>query len=314
MKDRLQQTHPLDEFQKIGRQEIAEIVKQKGQPKTVAIMLDGTRRMLKVEPGYHDDQWLYHEDHITGLIDKSIEIADIFLDCGVTTVIGPLASLGNLNRKNFMPLGLERLLKPLLNEHSLSVCQKHNASLTFYGDLDHAHSMPGGEIIDLYSEKLKGVNPKNPQKHILIGLGFSTDRETEIVANLAIDHFQKTGERPNQNELIKEYFGFDVSPIDIFIRTNEVKASGGLTPLLTQHDTQMYFPVSPGIISLSETTIRNILFDYLYSRVLSHGMHEHSPITDDEADVVKEFYHQHKDEVLGLGKRIGDMWIHDFSS
>lgn len=304
-------TSPTD-FLKSDRGEIAEIIKETGQPKCVAVMLDGTRRVLKLKPGFHDDRWLYHEDHITGLIHKSIEVADTFFDCGLDTVIGPLASLGNLNRKNFMPLGLERLLNPLLDEYSLSIYKKHNAAVTFYGDLDGARNMQGGEIIDKYIESFKKINPKIPQKHILIGIGFSTDRETEIIANLAIDYYKETGKNPIRNDLIKKYFGQDVPAIDIFIRTNEVKMSGGLTPLLTQHDTQLYFPVAPGIMSLTEPVIKSILYDYLYSRILSHGMHEHSPITEQEAEVVSNFYEIHQNEVLGLGRRVGDLWIHDF--
>lgn len=302
---------PTD-FLNCDRREIAEIIKETGKPQCAVVMLDGTRRVLKLRPGFHDDRWLYHEDHITGLIHKSVEVADTLFDCGLDTVIGPLASLGNLNRENFIPLGLDRLLKPLLDEYSLSVCKKHNAAVTFYGDLDGARNMQGGEIIDKYIESFREINPKVHQKHILIGIGFSTDRETEIIANLAIDHYKETGKNPTRNDLIKKYFGQDVPAIDIFIRTNEVKMSGGLTPLLTQHDTQLYFPVAPGIMSLTENTIKLILYDYLYSRVLSHGMHEHIPITEQEAEVVSNFYESHRSEVLGLGRRVGDIWIHDF--
>ena len=274
-------------------------------------MLDGTRRVLKIKPGFHDDRWLYHEDHITGLIHKSIEVADTFFDFGLNTVIGPLASLGNLNRKDFMPVGLGRLLKPLMDGYSLSVYKKQNAAVSFYGDLEYAREMKGGEIIDQYIESFKKINPEFPQKRILIGIGFSTDRETEIIANLAIDFYKESGNRPDKKDLIEKYFGVNIPPVDIFIRTNEVKPSGGLTPLLIQHDTQLYFPVSPGIMSLSEITIRKILYDYLFSRVLSHGMHEHNPISDEQAKIVKDFYDQHRDDVLGVGRRVGDMWIHD---
>lgn len=311
MKEQLRESLSMTDFLKIDRAEIAEIVKERGLPRCAAIMLDGTRRVLKIKPGFHDDHWLYHEDHITGLIHKSIEVADTFFDFGVDTIVGPLASLGNLNRKDFMPVGLDRLLKPLIDEYSFSIYRKHNAAVSFYGDLEHARNMPGGEIIDRYIESFGKTNPKFPEKNILIGIGFSTDRETEIVANLAIDHYKETGNKPNQKDLIKKYFGMDVPQIDIFIRTNEVKPSGGLTPLLIQHDTQLYFPVSPGIMSLSENTLRKILYDYLYSRVLSHGMHEHSPITNEQAEIIKDFYDQHRDDVLGLGRRVGDMWIHD---
>jgi hypothetical protein len=312
MKENESGNQALADFQNCSREEIAEIIKETGRPRCAAVMLDGTRRVLKLKPGFHDDRWLYHEDHITGLIHKSMEVADTLFDFGLDTVIGPLASLGNLKRKGFMPLGLDRLLSPLLDEYSLSIYKKHNAEVTFYGDLDGARNMYGGEIIDKYIVSFKRINPEIPQKHILIGIGFSTDRETEIIANLAIDHFKETGKNPNREELVKRYFGYNVPAIDIFIRTNEVKMSGGLTPLLTQHDTQLYFPVAPGIMSLTENTIKSVLYDYLYSRVLSHGMHEHSPITEFEAEEVSNFYERHQNEVLGLGRRVGDLWIHDF--
>ena len=57
--------------------------------------------------------------------------------------------------------------------------------------------------------------------------------------------------------------------------------------------------------------VKKILYDYLFNRILSHGMHEHSPITDEEALTIKSFYDRHKDEVLGIGQRVADIWIHN---
>lgn len=310
MKDRLSNVLDQEKFQQLSRNEIAEIVKEKRLPKCVAIMLDGTRRILKLEPEFRDDSWLYNEDHIKGLIYKSMQVADTFFDFGVDTVIGPLASLGNLNRKNFMPEGLDRLFSPLTDEYSLDVIKKQKVGISFYGDLDHARNLSGGEIIDKYSKILEKICPKNPQKRILLGIGFSTDTETDIIARLAVDYFNKNERVPNHDQLVENYFGFQVPPIDIFIRTNEVKLSGGLTPLLTGPDTQLYFPVSPGIMSLTEPVLRKILYDYLFSRTLSHGTHEHSPISDSEAEEIKNFYIDHKNTVLGVGKKVGDIWIH----
>lgn len=302
----------ISDFLTLQNTDIAELVHNVGRPKCAAVMLDGTRRVLKLRSGFHNDPWLYHEDHITGLIHKSMATADTLFECGLDTLIGPLASVGNLHRRGFMPLGLERLLCPLQDEYSLSICKKHNAAITFYGDIAGASAMQGGDLINQYIDFFNKINPTNPKKHIIIGVGFSTDQETEIIANQAIKFFQETGKAPTRHDLVTRYFGFDAPSIDIFIRTNEVKSSGGLTPLLTQHDTQFYFPVAPGVMSLTEDSIKLILYDYLFSRVLSHGMHEHKPITDDEATQVSGFYEAHKQDILGVGRRVGDMWIHDF--
>lgn len=300
----------LGEFLKLERAQIAETVNKRGKPKTVAIMLDGTRRVLKLDPGFRDDKWLYYENHITGLIHKSMETVDQLFGMGVNTVIGPLASYGNLHRKNFMPEGLKRLLDPLCDDYSLSVFSKHNASVKFYGDIEYARGMQGGEIINRVTKFFDKFNPTEPSKIVLIGLGFSTDRETLLIAKKAIDFYKEKGIYPSQEDLISSHYGTRVSPIDIFIRTNELKASGGLTPLLIDHDTQFYFPIAPGILSFTEKNLRRILHDYLFNRNLSHGMYEHLPITDLQAEEIKKFYFNSQDQILGLGRRLGDVWIH----
>lgn len=301
-------------FQKLYRKEIKEILKKNSRPKCVALMLDGTRRVLKVHPGFHNDSWLYYEDHIQGLMYKVIDLIDMLFDMGVINIIGPLITFGNLHRQNFVPEGLKRLIEPLLNEKSVKVIKKHRAAVRFYGDLEYIRNMPGGEIIDEYKLKFSKISNIHPKHLILIGVGVSTDRDTKIIAEMAIKMYQKNHKIPTYEDLVSNYFGSSVPPIDIFIRTNEMRASGGLTPLLTSHDTQWYIPVSPGVISLSEKVIREILYDYLFCRSLSHGMHEHKPITHKQAIQISDFYYKNKDSVLGIGKRIGDIWIHSQTS
>jgi len=306
--------HPhLTEFISFSKQEIAEITNLMGHPKNVALMIDGTRRLLKLEPAHHKDSWLYGKDHIDSLMYKSAEITNNLFDMGVEVVTAPLVSYGNLHREGFVPKGLERLLQPLLSKEVFSILIRHNATVHFYGDLDTIRVFESGFVIDQYLEGFKEINQRipNPKKKILIGLGFTTDKETTIISHKAINFYKRTGKYPTQSELIHEYFGFDVPPVNIFIRTNELKASGGLTPLLTEHDTQFYFPSSPGLISLTETNLKRIMFDYLFNRNLSGGRHQHLPITDLEAETISDFYTKSINHISGIGRRVGDIWIQD---
>ena len=93
----------LRDFQLLTKKEVTEIVQELGKPQNVALMIDGTRRLLKVEPEHNDDAWLYDSDHITALMHKSIQAADDLFDMGIEVVTGPLASYGNLQRDDFMP-------------------------------------------------------------------------------------------------------------------------------------------------------------------------------------------------------------------
>jgi len=301
----------LKQFLELDNGSIYDIIKERNKPKNVALMIDGTRRMLKLEPERYEGGWLYDLDHIKKLMYKSVETVDMLFNLGINTVMGPLASIGNLKREQFMPQGLNHLLDPLFDEFSVSVIKKHNASVFLYGDLGYVRSLNGGEMIDDYITRFSEISSKNPEKHVAIGIGFSTNHETKLIANNAIDFYKRENREPLFEELVFEHFGFNAEPIDIFIRTNEIKSSGGLTPLLTSPDTQFYFPVSPGIISISEYTLKLILHDYLFNRSLSHGMHEHSPISDLDAEKVKDFYIESKNNVIGVGKRVSDIWIND---
>lgn len=188
--------------------------------------------MLKLDPRHHDDLWLYDENHITNLIHQSLLLADMLFDCGVEVVFGPLISLGNLKRQNFVPLGIRRLLDPFLDDFSVKIYQEKRINVSFYGCLDQICQIPKGKIINEYIAKLKSLSDSKSTKRIVLGLGFSTDSETEFIANQAIDYYITHHKKPDRKRLIEIYFGFEVPPIDIFIRTNEVRASGGLTPLL----------------------------------------------------------------------------------
>lgn len=299
----------LDEFFNLDIEEIAALIHKKGRPNNIALMYDGTRRMLKLESQHHDDAWLYDSIHIRNLMYKCVETVDILFNAGVNTITAPLASIGNLNREKFMPSGLECLLGPLLEDYPLSIINKHNVAVTFYGDLEYARSLQGGEIIDEYAKLFSEISNEQADHHVVIGIGFSTERETELIAQRAVDFYIQNGRKPSYKELVVNYFGFDAPLIDIFIRTNEMKASGGLTPLLTGPNTQLYVPVSPGIVSMDEHNLKLILHDYLFNRSLSEGMHEHSPITPDDAVYIKKFYLSSLHKILGVGKRIGDLWI-----
>jgi len=303
----------LQEFLKLTCSEIAEIIKIAQKPKNVTVMIDGTRRILKLKLEHHSDPWLYQKTHIETLMEKSIEVTDWLFDMGVNVVTGPLASFGNLHRQDFIPTGLEHLLSPLLKEQSLEIINKHQAHVTFYGDTEYVKNLPGGESLKEYQHAFQHINEQiaHPKKQILIGLGFTTDRETTLIAHQAINFYKETGRLPTQEDLITKYFGNKIPPVDIFIRTNELKSSGGLTPLLTHHDTQFYFPVSPGLISLTKTNIKRILYDYLFNRNLSAGTHQHQPINADQAKKISNFYHNSQDKILGVGDREGDIWIHD---
>ena len=89
----------------------------------------------------------------------------LLLPYGINTFFGPLASIGNLSRTNFMPTGLQHLLDPLLEDYPMSVIKKHKTAISFYGDLNYARSLQGGEIIDYYIDLFSKISSQHPNSH-----------------------------------------------------------------------------------------------------------------------------------------------------
>lgn len=298
-----------EDFLGINCDDIATIVKKRGKPKCVALMADGTRRVLKFDIKHKNDTWLYNREHINKMIECVMIMVDFLFNSGIEVVIGPLISFNNILRPRYLSEGLPTILDALFESSSLEIIEKHRVAISFYGDLDYIRSLPGGEIVENYQQRFKIKSPLNPDHRILIGLGFNTSHETELITYLAIKFYSNFNRQPSHSELIQMYFGAEIPPIDIFIRTNEMRDSGGLTPLLTGMETQWYIPIAPGIMSFSETLIRRILYDYLYQRIISKGLHEHQPFANKDKKRIEKFYKDYQYEVFGLGHRVGDVWI-----
>lgn len=299
-------------FLNLPREEIAEIVRRRGKPKNVALVVDGTRRMLQLT-SYNDGVYSYKEDpanEMRELMKISVGAGDILFDMGVEVVTGPLATMGNLQRSGFVPYGLKLLLDPLKEGDTLGVLERHNAALTFYGDLDYIRSLDGGEIVDQYVNFFNNRNPADPKRRVLVGLAISSESDLLSAYKTYGQLFEQNRSAPTIEELRQAYFGFKVPPVDVFIRTNEVKESGCLHPLLKTDTTQLFFPVSPGILSMNERVLREIMYDYLYNRIRSGGTHEHQVLTVEEMNEARVFYESRKFQVIGVGSRVSDdFWI-----
>lgn len=298
-----------EDFLRMNYDEITAIISKKGKPKCVALMADGTRRMLKLNCKHKDDVWLYDRKHINKMIERVMIVVDFLFSVGVEVIIGPLISFSNILRPRYLSEGLPTILDALIESFSSELIEKHHITVSFYGDLNYIKSLPGGEIIKSYQQQFKAKSSLVSNRRVLIGLGFNTCHETELIARLSIDFYLKFNHYPSYSELVQTYFGAEVPQIDIFIRTNEMRDSGGLTPLLTGLETQWYIPIAPGIKSFSEDLIRRILYDYLFQRVISKGSHEHQPLTDKERGQIKKFYENHQHSIFGFGHRIGDIWL-----
>lgn len=239
-------------------------------------------------------------------------MVDFIFSLGIKFVTGPLISLQNFNRPNFLPKGAEILLDSIFQDFSIEISKKHKIKWIIYGNKDYIEALPEGkDFLYEYEKKFEELSrgSDNNSPRILLGIGYCTDIDTHFIVKESINFYRINNYYPTFNDFFIFCFKEIVPSIDIFIRTNEMRASGGLHPLLVNAGTQFYTPVSPGLISFSETVIRKIIWDYLFARVVSGGTHHHLPLSVNEENKILKFYTRNKDVVLGVGERIGDIWL-----
>lgn len=292
---------------------IARIVENAGKPKTVLLVPDGSRRvgMIQYRLNPKDRQFLsqaFQREHL-----ETIRILKTIFSHGIKTIFIPNGTHGNLERgREYMDKFINSGVKPLLKDKVwLDFYREFEVRVRLYGDIDVIVKAGYPELPEWIAD-VERETAGNTRHTIFYGLAMSQHREECRLARIAVDYYEKTGNRPTDKELERLYFGTEVEPVDIFIRPVEVRDSE-CQPVLIGGKAEMYFPLIP-FAEMSENIFRRILYDYLYSRMKTYGRKSYDDgVDDDELDAMREYYRFNSETVLGLGKRRknGHFWYAD---
>jgi tuberculosinol/isotuberculosinol synthase len=290
----------LEHFLELPSKEVAQLVKESGS-KVIVFPFNGTRRWFLLEHGREN-----HANPVEAYIDltskRYIEMYQMLFDHGLDTVIAPVFGGEILNRG---PEYMEQIgySMSLLAEHPyfLSFYEKYNVRVHFYGD--HQKELAGtayAHISDLFAQVTKQTLQNNGPR-LFYGI-FGTDA-TAAVAKMSVEQYQLTRQIPTRNELVTMYYGEYIEKADIFIGFEKFSAFD--YPLLNLGGESLYFTVAPSLY-MSETQLRNILYDYLYLRPLEEPDYFKMPVEDFET--MRRFYKIHREKTLGIGRVNGGIW------
>jgi hypothetical protein len=171
----------------------------------------------------------------------------------------------------------------------------------FYGD--YRKELEGTQysyIIDLFDNVIKQTSA-NIKHHLFYGV-FGTDA-TETIANLSVQHHQKTSRIPSQRELIEMYYGEYIEKADIFVGFEKFSAFD--YPLLNWGGESLYFTVAPSLY-MSEKQLRNILYDHIYLRTIPEP--DYFKMAAEDFETMRHFYEVHREETFGIGDMNGNIW------
>ena len=290
-------------FLDIPTAKVAELVRAAG-PQVCVLPINGSRRWFLLE---HRDKTKTEGDPIQTYMNiaakSHIELYQMCFSHGLDTLLTPVLDSAHVLRSgNYMEkVGVETMLILATHPTYLSFYQEYNVRVHFYGNYrKQLASTPYAYLCDMFDQVSKKT-AHNTSHRLFYGL--FADDATEMLAELSVEHFQKTGLVPTRNELVKMYYGEYVEPATLFIGFSKPKVYH--YPLLTLGKENLYFMIAPTFY-LKDIQLRTILYDHLYARNIEEI--DYAKMSQEDFLTMQNFYQRNQENTLGIGEVHGGIW------
>lgn len=292
---------PLERFLQLPTHEVADIVKANGT-KVCVFPFNGTRRWFLLEHG--NELASEAEAYIETTLRGYVRVYKLLFDHGIDTVLAPVFGKEILTRgEKYMSMIGDSMKLMAYHPEFISLYDEHQVRVRFYGDYRKELETQFSHIPEAFDQVTERTLQHN--KHKLLYGVFATDA-TQSVAELSI-RYHKTHDRiPTRDELVRMYYGEELEKADIFIGFEKFAAFD--YPLLQSGNESLYFTVAPSLY-LTETLLRKILHDHIYQRPTVEL--DYDLLTDDQRNVLRDFYRLRRDDALGVGKIVDGIWYAD---
>lgn len=295
-------------FQRLGRPEIAAIVRERG-PKTAVFAAGGTARWFILN---HLDGWPGDMSYWPGYLQQGgrqfLRIAQMFFDHGVRTLFTHAIVPGQLEGRDeryvslALTSGMERLAA---TPEFLQFYQENGVRVRFFGDYRRELERLECEGTLARFDEVQDRTRTNDRHVLYWGFNSQEDRITPVL-ELAVEFYQRHGRAPSREEVVRLYYGEAVEPVDIYVGFNRPRTAGLMPPLLEGH-ADLYFTVGLSF-DFSERQLRSILYDHLFAR---RGRHrDYAELPASAFAEMRSFYLLNQEGVTGVGRRYepGAIW------
>ena len=299
----------LNEFLNLPTEAVAKLVKASGK-KVVVFPINGTRRWFMLEYGDQD-----FDDPVAAYMDiamkRHIELYKLFFDHGVETLLTPVIGPEILaTRDGYMQkIGAEGLARLVTHPGFLSFYEKYGVRVRFYGDYrKHLTNTPYEHLSDLF-DGITETTRQNERFRLFFGAFADNLNATTVVAELAVQYYQKHGEAPNRKQIVEMYYGEYMDKANIFIGFDRFAVFD--YPLINWGEEDLYFMVAPSSY-LDRKQLRNILYDHLYTRRVPEV--EYMSGSEEELSNARSYYMENREITAGVGCLLNGTWIPSIKS
>ena len=290
----------LEAFQKLSIAEVAQLVRSSG-PKVCVFPINGTRRWFMLEhkvPEEADWSTVYYDVAAA----RHIDLYRLCFDHGIGTLLTPIFGPDLLERgEEYARMAIEGLALLATDPRFLTFYSEYDVRVRFYGDYRRFFAgTPYSYVSGMFDE---ATAQTLSHKRNRLFFGVCAHDATEMVGELAVQHFSQHGCLPDKKTLVETYYGEYVEPVSLYVGFDKPCVFD--MPLVATGSEDLYFTVCPSPYMTSRQ-FRVILHDHLYSR--RTGEVDYGTLAADEWQVMSEFYSLNAGRTVGVGTRVGQIW------
>lgn len=295
------------DFEKMPTSEVADFLKKRGNI-VLVYWLNGTRRWLLSRLA--QNAALSDSSTATAYAElvtqQFVDVLDLLYSHGIHTIICPAITMPNLKRgdayiDDYLLSSIEHFL---LSEQLETLITKHDLFITDYGEMDEVLNVDQKVRVDLARDRVRVLSQKRAKSRLFVGFCAADSANAALIACRSLINKGLNLKDLTRNALVKEYYGENIERVHLAISHGRMSAHS--TPFMMAGE-DMYFQTSPSLY-LSESSLRRVLFDYLFSRNIDDLNYDSVPTVSWEW--IGKYYEQNKNEIVGLGRRSvdGKIW------
>jgi hypothetical protein len=295
-------------FLQMPTEAIVALTREHGRPRVGIFVPDGNRRLVLSTTQLEEGSDEFLAQVAVSQTTLGLDTLKVFFGHGLSTLFTPLFSRSVLARgTSYRNLVVLKTLEIMFTGDAwLKFFKTWDVRLRVYGDLSALRQL-GCEQAHLWIEQVQRYTQTHTTHALFVGLGGEP-----LVGHdsaLAASRFYRKYEREaNTDELVEFLYGRPVPQADFVVFTSYLSGLGALPALVCGKDTQMYSLAAPGVMALTPKTYRMILYDLLFMRDDIAGQCCYG-LDQGERARLRLWYANHVETVIGVGRRIGTVWI-----
>ena len=291
-----------EEFLSLPTVELANVVRASG-PVVCVFPFNGTRRWFVLEHNNFRENNFF-DAYMDASIKNHVEICSMLFDHGIETILAPVFGRELMHRGDEYTkrVGIDGLVRTATDKNYREFFERYGVKVRFYGDYRDVLTGTPYEYALPSMYEVTEATKNNTGFRLFFGV--FADEVTETISRLSVEHYLAYGTVPDKATLVRRYYGEDVSQVSMFIGFDKFSVFD--MPLLSTGEEDLYFSQSPSPY-MTERQLRGILYDHIYVRRTPEP--DYTKLTDDELNLLRDYYRHNKDYAFGVGRLEFNLWI-----